>query len=92
VRISRFEFSKKFEKSFIKLTVGEQARVQVALRKAAVDLNDPSLRPHELKGARAGTVSLNAGGDLRILCRLFEEDGQVVAFIQLVGTHSQLYG
>jgi mRNA-degrading endonuclease YafQ of YafQ-DinJ toxin-antitoxin module len=91
-RVDRFEFSKKFEKAFARLTAGEQGRIKTALITAASDLSDPRLRQHELKGVRAGTVSLNGGGDLRVLCRLFDEDGQTVALLLIVGTHSQLYG
>jgi len=90
--IDRFEFTKKFEKAFVKLTLNEQRRVREALKVAAVDLRSPSLNRHELKGARSGTVSLSAGGDLRILCRIYFEDEQTVALVEVVGTHSQLYG
>ena len=94
MKIDRFEFTKKFEKAFAKLTSGEQARVGASLAKATIDLSDPSLHLHELKGAKAGAVSLNAGGDLRILCRIWEEDedNKTVALLLIVGTHSQLYG
>jgi len=50
------------------------------------------LRLHELKGDYAGTVSISAGGDLRIRMELREEDGVTIAILQSVGTHSQLYG
>jgi len=86
--IDRFEFTKKFEKAFLKLTSGEQRRVRDALQSAADDLRNPSLNRHELKGARSGTVSLSAGGDLRVLCRIYIEDGQTVALVEVVGTHS----
>ena len=92
MKVDRFEVTKKFEKAFAKLAGREQARVKVALAQATVDLGDASLRQHTLKGTRAGTVSLNAGGDLRILCRIYEEDGRTIALLLLVGTHSQLYG
>jgi len=92
VRIDRFEFTKKFEKAFAKLTPGEQTRVGASLAKATAGLSDPSLHLHELKGTRVGTVSLNAGGDLRILCRIWDEDNKTVALLLIVGTHSQLYG
>jgi len=97
VKIDRFEFTKKFEKSFTKLTTGEQTRVGTSLVKASIDLSDPSLHLHELKGAKTGTMSLNAGGDLRILCRIWDEDTEdegtkTVALLLIVGTHSQLYG
>jgi mRNA-degrading endonuclease YafQ of YafQ-DinJ toxin-antitoxin module len=92
IKIDRFEFTKKFEKAFTGLTRSEQGRVKAALTAAAADLNTPSLRRHGLKGARAGTVSLNAGGDLRILCRIYDDDNQTVALLLIVGTHSKLYG
>jgi mRNA-degrading endonuclease YafQ of YafQ-DinJ toxin-antitoxin module len=92
MKVERFEFSRKFEKAYAKLPKCSQVRVREALTRAAEDLTHPGLRMHELKGARAGTVSLDAGGDLRILCRIHEADGRTVAFLELVGTHSQLYG
>ena len=69
---------------------GERERVKAALAAASVDLFDPTLRFHELKGAKAGTVSVNAGGDLRVLFRL-NNDSEVVALLLIVGTHSQHY-
>jgi mRNA-degrading endonuclease RelE of RelBE toxin-antitoxin system len=92
MKVDRFEFSRKFEKAYAKLPRRLQARVRETLAQAAEDLTQPSLRMHGLKGARAGTVSLDAGGDLRILCRIHEVDGHTVAFLELVGTHGQLYG
>jgi mRNA-degrading endonuclease YafQ of YafQ-DinJ toxin-antitoxin module len=92
MKVERFEFSRRFEKAYAKLPKRSQSRVREALARAAEDLTDPTLRMHGLIGARAGTVSLNAGGDLRILCRIHEVDGRTVAFLELVGTHSQLYG
>ncbi|MDR1294050.1 MAG: hypothetical protein LBK59_03685 [Bifidobacteriaceae bacterium] len=92
MKVERFEFSRKFDKAYAKLSERSQTRVRAALAKAAENLAHPALRMHELKGAAAGTVSLNAGGDLRILCRIHEVDGLTVAFLELVGTHSQLYG
>ena len=91
-KIDRFEMTKTFEKTFAKLTAGEQRRIQTALRTATIDLDDPMLRRHELKGTRAGTISLSAGGDLRILCRVYQQGKETVALLQVVGTHSQLYG
>ena len=90
MKIDRYEVTKKFEKTFNKLRSGEQKRVTAAPVAAGEDLLNPMLRVHELKGAMAGTVSLNAGGDLRILCRLYGH-GQSVALLLVVGTHSQLY-
>lgn len=92
MKIDRFKPSRKFTKAFAKLPARQRQRVEQSLKRATVDLTDPRLRVHELKGARAGTISLNAGGDLRILCRIYQEDGDVVALLQIVGTHSQLYG
>ncbi|MCL2470708.1 MAG: hypothetical protein FWF25_03070 [Propionibacteriaceae bacterium] len=91
-RIDRFELSKKFIKAFQKLTSGEQRRVNQALTTATVDLSHPALRSHELKGNYAGTVSISAGGDLRIHIHLIEEDDLTIAIVQSVGSHSQLYG
>ena len=90
MKIDRYEVTKKFEKTFNKLRSAEQERVKAALVAASEDLFNPTLRVHELKGAMAGTVSLNAGGDLRILCRLYGQ-GETVALLLVVGTHSQLY-
>ncbi|MCL2491117.1 MAG: hypothetical protein FWF36_10465, partial [Propionibacteriaceae bacterium] len=64
--IDRFELSKSFIKAFAKLTDGEQRRVNQAMTTATIDLAHPMLRAHDLKGDYAGTVSISAGGDLRI--------------------------
>jgi len=92
VKIDRFHFTKRFLKQLERLGAPQQARVQAALAQANVDLDLPSLRLHELKGEYAGTHSISAGGDLRIHIELFDEDGQTIASLQSVGTHSQLYG
>ena len=90
MKIDRFEVTKTFEKSYRKLRKGEQERVKSTLAAASVDVYSPALRFHELKGAKAGVLSVNAGGDLRILFRL-TGDTEVVALLLVVGTHSQLY-
>jgi len=91
-RIDRFEFSKQFEKAFAKLIAGEQQRVGKVLALATVGLAHPLLHCYELKGTLAGITSLNAGGDLRVLCRIYAEGDDIVALAITVGTHSQLYG
>jgi addiction module RelE/StbE family toxin len=84
----RIKFSHDFEKMLRLAPV----KVRVAFRKRMeVFVNDPwypLLRNHALKGAHAGTRSINITGDWRAL---YQERGDVIYFVVL-GTHSQLYG
>ena len=93
--VARYRFGREFKKLYGKLPPRKQAAVNEALKRALADLDDPRLRLHALKGEFVGTYSLSAGGDLRIHLRLLEEmvDGETVliASLQAVGTHSQLY-
>jgi mRNA-degrading endonuclease RelE of RelBE toxin-antitoxin system len=91
VKIDHLRITKQFNKRLLELPSGKQARVKEALKKACDDIRDPQLRMHLLNADFAGTVSLSAGGDLRIHCRLVKEDGELVAILQSVGTHSQSY-
>jgi mRNA-degrading endonuclease YafQ of YafQ-DinJ toxin-antitoxin module len=91
-QVARYHFTRHFNKQFAKLSPRRQAQVRQTLRLAMVDLDDPRLRLHELKGPFAGTYSISAGGDLRIHCGLITDEQAIVASLQAVGTHSQLYG
>jgi mRNA-degrading endonuclease YafQ of YafQ-DinJ toxin-antitoxin module len=92
MRIDRLDLSSRFVKQLTRLSVRKQDRVREALRLAINDPGDPRLRVHALAGQFQGTYSISAGGDLRIHFRLIESDGQSIASLQSVGTHSQLYG
>ncbi|MCL2482474.1 MAG: hypothetical protein FWF43_03475 [Propionibacteriaceae bacterium] len=92
MRIDRFHFTKRFLKQYDRLNVRQQAKVQAAINQARDDLTFPGLRLHQLKGEYDGTQSISAGGDLRLHFELHEENGQTIASLQAVGTHSQLYG
>jgi len=90
--IDGYHFTKRFLKRFTDLPPGKQIKVTQALTLAVADPYDPSLRLHALKGEYAGTYSISAGGDLRIHFEMTDKDGESIASLQSVGTHSQLYG
>jgi len=91
VRVHDFRPTKQFTTQLSRLSPHQQARVKQALCQVLVDLSDPQLRAHRLKGQFAGTISISAGGDLRIHLRLVGGGGSTVAIVDAVGTHSQLY-
>jgi len=91
-RIDQFKASTAFVKALGRLPKKDRDKVQSALRKASINLADSSLRCHKLKGPLAGVVSLDAGGDLRIHCRIHQEGQTIWAYLVAVGSHSQLYG
>jgi len=91
-RVDHFKASSVFIKALRRLPKKDRDRVQSSLHKATVDLADPTLRFHRPKGPLAGFVSIDAGWDLRIHCRIRQEDQLTWAYLVAVGTHSQLYG
>ena len=57
----------------------------------AVDMFDPRLQTHKLKGPYAGTMSCSAGYDLRILFKVVEHQGKPALLLITVGTHEEVY-
>lgn len=61
--------------------------LRAALRRFALDLQDPLLRTHKLKGDLDVYWAFSVDDDLRVL---FRWDGDV-AFLVNLGTHDQVY-
>lgn len=81
--------SKKFEKSFAKLSKSTKAKAIVVFQKFIQDPNDISLRNHELTGRWKNHFSINVTGDIRAVYVFVERD--IIQFVA-VGSHSTLYG
>lgn len=80
---------KKFRKSYKKLTVSQQKKVDKAIAKFIKNPSDSTLKNHSLKGNLNNVRAISAGWDLRIIFQEFD-DYIVVVFLQ-VGSHSQVY-
>ncbi len=72
---ARFAATRQFAKAFARLPAKKQEKVRQVLAAALNDVSAPLLRLHPLTGDWAGTYSLSAGGDLRILFEIVEEQG-----------------
>lgn len=82
-------FHKKFVKSFEKLSLKQQQKIDETITIFRLNPQDEQLNNHALHGQEKGKRSISAGGDLRLI---FEEEnsyGKVVFY--RVGSHSQLY-
>lgn len=86
--ISNIDFTKAFDKQFIKLSAKKQKQVKDAIGKFIDNNQAPSLRLHGLKGKWQGHYSISVGGDLRLHFRLVDD---TTALFIAVGSHSQLY-
>lgn len=83
-----YQFTKSFEKSYQKLTLKQQEKIDDALISYLETPDLVRLRVHRLKGRYLGQISISAGGDLRIHLK---EEGDTIIVVVTVGTHSQLY-
>jgi addiction module RelE/StbE family toxin len=82
-------FHKNFRKSYKRLNLKTQRRVDLAIHKFRANPFDKSLRNHALKGDLAKRRALSVTGDLRVV---FEEHGGYVLVVMLdVGSHAQVY-
>ncbi len=82
-------YSKKFRKQFKKLKTKDQEEFWVKLVWFKIDVFDPRLRNHELKGDLKGFRSINIKNDMRAIYEI-KDDGYYI--YQMISTHSQLYG
>ena len=83
----RFTASSRFLRKAKKLKEPQASMLRAALRRFAVDPQDPLLRTHKLKGDLADYWALSVDDDLRVLFR-WEGDE---AFLVNLGSHDQLY-
>jgi addiction module RelE/StbE family toxin len=82
------DFTKPFNKQFLKLPSKQQKQARAAVALFVQDVTAPSLRNHGLKGEWLGYRSITAGGDLRLHFQVITDNK--VLFVA-VGSHSQLY-
>ena len=61
--------------------------LRAAVRRFAVDPQDPLLRTHKLKGELADYWTFSVDNDLRVLFRWVGEE----AFLVNLGSHSEVY-
>jgi mRNA-degrading endonuclease YafQ of YafQ-DinJ toxin-antitoxin module len=83
----RFATSKRFVRRAKKLKEPQASMLRAALRRFAVDPQDPLLRTHKLKGELAAYWAFSADDDLRVL---FRWDGDE-AFLVNLGSHDEIY-
>ena len=70
-----------------KLPEPQSAMLRAAIRRFAVDPQDPLLRTHKLKGDLAAYWAFSVDDDLRVLVRWEGEQ----AFLVNLGSHDQVY-
>lgn len=85
-----FIHTKPFRKALAKLNRHQQDAVQASVERYRVDLTDPALRDHALKGRMKGLRAFSAGWDLRVIYR--EEGGFITIVLIDTGTHNKVYG
>ena len=83
----RLAFTPRLGRRARKLTALQRALLRAALRRFAVDLRDPVLRSHRLRGELDGYWAFTVDYDLRVL---FRRDGDVATLVSL-GTHDEVY-
>jgi addiction module RelE/StbE family toxin len=82
-------FKKGFVKSYQKLSLQEQKKVDQSLSEFQEDPHQLHLRNHALKGKLQGQRAFSAGFDLRVLYR--EEDDHAAVYLLKTGSHNQVY-
>ena len=85
--MKQFAYNKGFLKQIAKLRPAERVRCKQRLNEYQKNPDNPLLKRHSLKGQYAGCVSINCGGNLRIILL----EGRDIVEVITIGTHSQLY-
>jgi mRNA-degrading endonuclease YafQ of YafQ-DinJ toxin-antitoxin module len=83
----RITASSRFLRRAKKLKEPQASMLRAALRRFAVDPQDPLLRTHKLRGDLEAYWAFSVDDDLRVL---FRWDGDV-AFLVNLGSHDQVY-
>ncbi|MDP3764709.1 MAG: type II toxin-antitoxin system RelE/ParE family toxin [bacterium] len=81
-------FHRNFKKQFQKLKAGEKSKLKERLELFLVDIFNPSLNNHPLKGKYAGYRSINISGDLRAI---YKQNTKDAAIFVAVDSHNHLY-
>lgn len=79
--------SSRFIRKARKLREPKASMLRAALRRFAVDPQDPLLRTHKLKGELDAYWAFSVDNDLRVLFRWEGDD----AFLVNLGSHDQVY-
>ncbi len=83
----RFATSSRFIRRAKKLKEPHASLLRAALRRFAVDPQDPLLRTHKLKGELSAYWAFSVDDDLRVLFRWNGEE----AFLVNLGSHDEVY-
>ena len=83
----RVTASTRFLRRAKKLRDPQASMLRAALRRFAVDPQDPLLRTHKLKGELADYWAFSVDDDLRVMFRWVGEE----AFLVNLGSHDEVY-
>lgn len=91
----RIEYSTKFRKDFKRYARNPEkvAKIKSAVRLLELGEEIPSsMRPHKLIGNYDGHQELHIEGDLLLIWREVDEQGEEVIYLVRLGSHSELFG
>jgi mRNA-degrading endonuclease YafQ of YafQ-DinJ toxin-antitoxin module len=94
--MSELVLTPRFERAFRRL-IGKnpalQPQIERALRRMAVDVNDPRLKTHHLSGQLKGLHASSAGYDCRIVFarQKHPKTGAEALLLVNIGTHEEVY-
>ena len=90
-KVSNSHYSKNFEKMFRKAPVKIQKAFVEKAKLLINNVNNPTLNNHQLHGHYKGYRSINITGDWRALYTETQSHGEIIAYFEFLGTHSELY-
>lgn len=76
---------------FIKKHPESVENLSATLALMAVNVYDPRLRTHRLKGLMAGCLACSAGYDTRIVFRFVTHEGRAAVLLLSIGSHDEVY-
>ena len=82
-------FHRNFVRSYHKLSLKQQKRVDETIRVFMNDPHDHQLKNHSLHGDQLGRRAISAGGDLRLVF-IETNNYKAIQFLR-VGSHNQVY-
>ena len=94
--MSELVLTPRFERAFRRL-IGKnpalQPQIEAALRRMAVDVNDPRLKTHHLSGQLNGLHACSVGYDCRIVFakQKHPKTGAETLLLINLGTHEEVY-
>ena len=84
----RISTTKKFDKQFKKQSAKIKGEFSKKVEMFLININDPLLHIHKLKGAYKVLWSLNVTSDVRVV---FDKSYEPVIIFVAIGSHSELY-